>query len=149
MAQDQRPAATPRRSHGSHLAIAAIAAFLLLLVFVLFYRGDRPPTDEPLPMSAEEQAAARGPIPASEPPASELPGIEPWTPDEGARATAESEPTASLPRQKRPRADLRRPNDLDLGPKPAEQPIAGRSPSAARAAGRAISADEIRRVVGD
>jgi hypothetical protein len=164
---DQRRAATPpRRGHGTHIAIAAIAAFALLLVFVLFYRGDRP-TDEPLAMSAEEEASLRSPIrgpdeaqigPAPEDQLDDAgstsgPGALQLTPDEaqaeGIRSAPRNEPSARLPRQKRPRTDLSRP-ELELGGKPAELQL-GRQAAVAREKdiGRMISAEEIRRVVGE
>lgn len=151
------PSAPPpsSRKTGSHVALAAIAAFALLLLFVIFYRGDRP--GEP-PILPERTAMERLPggdegarvesDPTHEIPAlqEEPTGLRPDPRTEDPERARGAEPSAANLRNPRPKADLDRPG-LALGAKPAEVKLS-RAGAGAGAPTRAIGEEEIRRVVG-
>lgn len=147
-----------RSKTGSHVAIAAIAAFALLLLFVIFYRGDRPGEEaiERDRTAMEEQRRTDGDEGAraeAEESTHEIPELEEQPTGLRADPRTQSpenargqEPSAANLRNRNPKTDLVRPG-LGLGAKPAEVKLS-RAGAGAGAPTRTIGEEEIRRVVG-
>jgi len=152
MGDPSRGTSSRRISHGTHIAIGAIAVFALLLFFVLFYHGDRP-RDAPLPLNAEEQAALEPPQAAALPEAPPL--AEPAESAESAEQDNNEASNALPSAQHIPKKKLRTKSGrsaLELGAKPPEAPISvplARATPDLKDTGRPIGAEEIRRVVGE
>lgn len=143
---------TTNRRPGKYVAIAAIAAFLLLLSLTLLIRGDRPTTDPLEETWTAEALTNEGAVDPALAPDGVIPNASGRPVPEDRLLPSERDPKAgNTPRLRKgprlPKRDLDRPK-LSVK-KPPEAKAYTTNASALDAAGTTIDPEEIRRVVGE